>query len=100
MARGAMKGQIKGVTTPAGYIAALEEPRRSDVAALDRLIRKVVPGLKRVIQNGMLAYGPFHYRYLTGREGDAARVGIASNASYISLYVLAADWRGFVALRY
>lgn len=95
-----MKGQIKGAATPAEYMAALEEPRRSDVAALDRLVRKAAPGLKRIIQNGMLGYGPFHYRYASGREGDAARISIASNASYISLYALAADSRGYVAERY
>ena len=95
-----MKGQIKEVATPAQYIAALEEPRRSDVAALDRLVRKAAPRLKPVIQGGMLGYGPFHYKYPSGREGDAARISIASNTGYISLYALAADSRGYVAERY
>ena len=35
---------------------------------------------------GMLGYGPFHYRYASGREGDACKLSIASNASYVSLY--------------
>jgi hypothetical protein len=95
-----MKGRIKGVATPAEYIAALEEPRRSDVAALDRLVRKAAPRLKPVIQGGMLGYGPFHYKYPSGREGDATRISIASNASYISLYAMAADSRGYVVERY
>ncbi len=95
-----MKGQIKGVTTPAQYIAALAEPRRSDVAALDKLVRRAAPRLEPVILSGMLGYGPFHYRYPSGREGDAVRISIASNASYISLYALAADARGYVAERY
>ena len=95
-----MKGQIKDVATPAEYIAALKEPRRSDVAALDRLVRKAAPRLKPVIQGGMLGYGPFHYKYPSGREGDATRISIASNAGYISIYALAADSRGYVAERY
>ena len=49
---------------------------------------------------GMLGYGPFHYRYASGREGDACKLSIASNASYISLYCFAADARGSVAARY
>src|SRR5688572_24410194 len=95
-----MKGQNRSAATPAQYIAALEEPRRSDVAALDRLVRKTAPALKPVIHSGMLGYGPFHYRYASGREGDAARITIASNASSIALYALAADARGYVAERY
>ena len=31
------------------YIAALDEPRRTDVAALDALIREHAPGLEPVV---------------------------------------------------
>jgi hypothetical protein len=95
-----MKGQSAKARTPEEYIAELEEPRRSDIAALDALIRKAVPELTPFIQSGMLAYGPFHYRYASGREGDWFRVGVASNKSYISLYACAADDAGYVAERY
>jgi hypothetical protein len=44
--------------------------------------------------------GPFHYRYASGREGEACKLSIASNASYISLYCYAADAQGYVAERY
>ena len=49
---------------------------------------------------GMLGYGPFHFRYPSGREGDWFRIGLASNKNYISLYVCAADQRGYAAERY
>jgi hypothetical protein len=94
-----MKGQLD-VNTPAAYIAALDDGRRSDVAALDTLIRTHTPELEPVIMDGMLGYGPFHYRYASGREGDACKLSIASNASYISLYCFAADAKGYVAERY
>ena len=93
------KGQLD-VTTPAEYIAAVDDKRRPDIAALDALIRKHVPKLEPVIMGGMLGYGPFHYRYASGREGDACRISIASNAAYISLYCLGADANGYVAERY
>jgi len=48
----------------------------------------------------MLGYGPFHYRYASGREGDGCKLAIASNVSYISLYCFAADAKGYVAERY
>jgi hypothetical protein len=94
-----MKGQLS-VKTPAEYIAAVDDERRPDIAALDALIREHAPELERVIMDGMLGYGPFHYRYASGREGDACKLSIASNASYISLYCVAADADGYVAGRY
>ncbi len=63
-----MKGQLD-VKTPAEYIAAVDDKRRSDITALDGLIRKHAPKLEPVIMGGMLGYGPFHYRYASGREG-------------------------------
>ena len=81
-----MKGQLRAAT-PAGYIAQLAEPRRSDVAALDALVRETAPALAPYIHSGMLAYGPCRYKYESGREGDWFRIGIASNQNYISLYV-------------
>ncbi len=94
-----MKGQTDA-KTPREYIDALPEPRRGDVSRLDALIRKVAPRLEPVISMRMLGYGPFRYRYASGREGDAARIAIGANASSISLYLLSVDARGYVAERY
>lgn len=91
-----MKGQLK-VSTPEEYIAAVDEARRADIAELDRLIRQNAPDLEPFIQSGILAYGPWHYKYESGREGDWFRIGVASNASYISLYIVAGDESGYVA---
>jgi hypothetical protein len=90
-----MKGQLK-VSTPAEYIAKLDEPRKSDVATLDKMIRKLAPKLKPFIHAGMLAYGPCHYKYASGRQGDWFRIGLASNKNYISLYICATDGKCYV----
>jgi hypothetical protein len=89
-----MKGQLKAATA-AEYLAQLEEPRKSDVAALDAMIRKNAPKLTPFVQMGILAYGPYRYTYPSGRESNWFRIGIASNAGYISMYVM-----GGVLLRY
>lgn len=94
-----MEGQLK-VATPEEYIASLEEPRRIEVERTDALIRETLPLLERVIQAGMIGYGPYHYRYASGREGDSSRVVLASNKNYISVYACASDDRGYVAERY
>jgi len=94
-----MKGQLR-VFTPAEYIAKLEEPRKSEVAALDSLIRKLAPGLAPFVHIGILAYGPWHYKYASGREGDWFHIGVASNQNYISLYVCATDGKTYVAEKF
>lgn len=68
------------------WIAALPEPRRSDVAAIDARIRAVAPDLRRYVDRGFLAYGRYTYRYASKKEGDWFVLGIASNKAYISLY--------------
>jgi hypothetical protein len=82
--------------TPAEYIEMLEEPRKSDIAELDKLIRKLAPKLEPHLASGMLAYGHYHYKSKT-REGEWFHIGLASNKRYISLYVMAADADGYLA---
>ena len=72
--------------TPDEYIDGLEEPRRSEIAQLDNLIRETAPDLERHVYSGMLGYGTYHYEYESGHEGDAPIVSLASRARYISLY--------------
>jgi len=94
-----MKGQLKAAT-PAEYLAKLKEPRKSEVAALHALIRKTAPDLEPFIYSGMLGYGRWHYKYASGREGDACCIGLASNANYISLYICAQDDKGYIPERF
>jgi uncharacterized protein YdhG (YjbR/CyaY superfamily) len=72
------------------YIAALDEPRRSEVRVLHDLIRSTVPELEPTMAFGILGYGTYHYRYASGREGDSTIVGLASNKRHLSLYVACA----------
>ena len=82
--------------TPAEYIEMLEEPRKTDIRALDAMIRKLAPNLEPHIASGMLAYGHYHYKSKT-TEGEWFHIGLASNKRYISLYIMAADKDGYLA---
>ncbi len=75
--------------TPAAYLSALAEPRRTELTSLDAAIRKAAPKLKPYLAYGgtMIGYGPYHYKYASGREGDCPIVALSSRAQYISLYV-------------
>lgn len=71
--------------TPKEYIDGLPEPRKSELAALNKLIQKAT-GLKPMMFWGIIGYGKFHYKYASGREGDWCSVALASQKNYISLY--------------
>ena len=86
--------------TPDDYIDALEEPRRGEIRELHDLIRATAPDLEPYVASGMLGYGPFHYRYASGREGDASLIALSSRKRYISLYVLCVTDGGYLAEQY
>lgn len=75
--------------TPAAYFAALPAPRRAELKTLHAAIRKAAPRLKPHLayRGTMVGYGPYHYKYASGREGDCPIVGLSSRAQYISLYI-------------
>ena len=76
-------------TTPAAYLAALPAERRKDLKVLHAAIRKAAPRLTPHLayKATMIGYGPYHYKYESGREGDCPIVALSSRAQYISLYV-------------
>lgn len=85
------------VKSPEEYIEGLSEPRKSEILKLHNLIRKTVPNLKPYIETGMLGYGKFHYKSKSGREGDWAIIGLASQKNYISIYVCAVENNEYIA---
>ncbi len=95
-----MGASDQAVQRPEEYLAGLDEPRRTEVRRVHDLIRATAPDLEPFVQSGMLAYGPFHYRYASGREGDWFVLGLASRKRYISLYVTAASDQGYLAESY
>jgi uncharacterized protein YdhG (YjbR/CyaY superfamily) len=85
---------------PDDYIDAIEEPRRGEIRRLHELIREAAPNLEPHVASGMIGYGPFHYRYASGREGDASVVALSSRKRYISMYVMCTVDGGYLADRY
>ncbi|MBX3119865.1 MAG: DUF1801 domain-containing protein [Fimbriimonadaceae bacterium] len=88
------------VKTAEEYIEGLEEPRKSEIERIHRLIQELAPGLNPHIRSGMIGYGTYHYKYDSGREGDWFRFGLASNKNYISVYVCAGNENGYIAEQY
>lgn len=92
----------KNAKTPEEYISLLEEPRKSQIKMIHELIRKTVPKLKPFFEHGKngIGYGSYHYKYASGRQGDAALIGLASQKSYMALYICAVNGKGYLAEQY
>lgn len=90
----------KTLPTPAGFLAALPADRRATMTALHQAIRKAVPQLAPFIMAGMggplLAYGKYHYKYASGREGDWFLIGLAAGKSGYALHICAASKDGYL----
>ena len=82
------------------FIDRLDEPRRSEIAELHALIRDVAPELDVQTGKDMIGYGPFHYRYASGREGDAHLLALSPRKHYISIYVLCTKDGAYLAESY
>jgi hypothetical protein len=80
--------------SPTEYLAAVAEEKRPTLKKLHQLIRKTLPELRTCMVHGMIGYGPYHYRYESGREGDSARVALAANKTGYSVYIMAIDAKG------
>jgi hypothetical protein len=93
-----MHGQ-HDVSTPEEYLAALDEPRRSEIARVHAFIRESVPELAPGIIYKMLGYGLFERETGKGKREVLAKIGLASNKQYISLYVMASQDGEYVAER-
>lgn len=86
--------------TPEEYIAMIDEPRRAQIQMLHNLIRKAIPSQKPYIISGMIGYGSFHYKSVSGREGDWFIIGLASQKNYISVHICTAEKKVYVAEKY
>ena len=74
--------------TPLQFLRSVVEPQRTELLKLHALIRETVPELEPSVGSGIgVGYGPYHYKYASGREGDSFIVALAPRKSSISLYV-------------
>ena len=69
------------------FIAALPDPRRDEAAAIDAMLRRVSGEVPRMWGPTIIGYGEYHYRYATGHEGDAARIGFSPRKARLVLYL-------------
>jgi hypothetical protein len=72
------------------FLAQVDEARREDAQAILAMMEDV-SGQPPVLWGTMIGFGQYHYRYASGHEGDAFRIGFALRNGDISLYLLSDD---------
>jgi len=70
------------------FIAKISDvKKRKDFSSITDMISKHTGLNPKMWGTGIVGFGSYHYKYESGREGDAPLVGIAPRASSIVLYL-------------
>lgn len=70
------------------YLKAIKnEQRRKDCSAIIDLISKNTGFDPKMWGTAIVGFGSYHYKYESGREGDAPLAGVAARANALTLYI-------------
>ena len=85
-------------TIPAGlkvsdYLDQISDPdKQADCRRLHDMMLDIVGETPKIwgnkLSSGIVGFGEYHYKYDSGREGDALRLGFASRVQNISIYIM------------
>jgi Domain of unknown function (DU1801) len=86
-------------------VAEIASDRADLMRALDVVIRAAAPQLEVVRADlspakPAIGYGPFRYRYASGREGQTNIITMANQAQHVSVYVNCVNETGYIAEQY
>ncbi|NJL95489.1 MAG: DUF1801 domain-containing protein [Anaerolineae bacterium] len=71
------------------FLEAIEDPqKKADSLALVELMRQATGHEPRLWGN-IVGFGQYHYKYASGREGDAFLAGFAPRKGNLTLYIMA-----------
>ena len=71
------------------FIGAVQDPvRQADAREVDAMMRRVSGEEPRMWGPSIVGYGQYHYKYESGHEGDAPRLGFSPRKAELVLYVL------------
>ena len=93
------------------YIASQPEPKRTEMEELHRIILKVSPGSKlwfdngknsenKTVSNPTIGYGLQTLKYANGSAREFFQIGISTNTTGISVYILGLEDKTYLAKTY
>ncbi|NDK38465.1 DUF1801 domain-containing protein [Pseudoxanthomonas gei] len=70
------------------YLSAIaDEERKRDCATIAEMMARITQAPARMWGTSIVGFDSYHYRYESGREGDAPVTGFSSRKSDISVYL-------------
>lgn len=93
------------------FIAGHTEPKRGEIQALHDLILKVEPKCRlwfldgkdengKIVSNPNIGYGAYTIRYADGKTKEFFQIGLSSNKTGISVYIMGLEDKKYLAERY
>jgi len=81
------------------YLESLPESKRNDIKVLHELMLNILPGAKlwfldgrdengKIVSNPNIGYGSLMIKYADGKSKEFYQVGLSSNTSGISVYIM------------
>ena len=91
----------KALPTLEEFLASLPADRRDTMTTLHKALRKAVPKLAPFMMTAMgptplIAYGKYHYKSASGREGDWFIIGLAAGKSGYALHICVGGEGGYL----
>jgi len=79
---------VETAASVADFVKAIkDDKKRKDFTAIMEIFSKATKLEPKMWGTAIVGFGSYHYKYESGREGDAPLTGIASRASSIVLYL-------------
>ena len=88
MAQAPNKTQETNADVEAFLAAVAPEPRQVEARAICDLMARVSGEPPRMWGSTIVGFGGYHYRYDSGREGDAPLVGFSPRKAALTLYIM------------
>lgn len=76
-----------GASVSAFVKTIADEKKRKDFGAIIKLVTESTGIKPKMWGAAIVGFGSYHYKYETGREGDAPLTALAARANSITLYV-------------
>ncbi|HTP11586.1 MAG TPA: DUF1801 domain-containing protein [Anaerolineae bacterium] len=81
------KTKPTGASVESYFATIQDESRRKDCEALAKLMRKATKEPPKMWGTSIVGFGSYHYKYDSGREGDACLTGFSSRKDAMSIYL-------------
>lgn len=93
------------------YLLSLPEPKRTEMESLHKYIQKLLPKAKlwfldgkdekgKVVSNPNIGYGSQTMKYADGTTKEFYQIGISSNTSGISVYIMGLEDKKYLIQTY